>query len=706
MTPPAKRPLGLFLAASILASGCGDQQNGPLDPSQPPPPVPTTLTVTPSVVEIRRLGETMQLIARVQDQHGQSIAATVTWISDDPAVATVDTDGLVTAVYNGRTTIRVSTGTLSASSAVRVDDPVAADYAPDRAALVAFFDEANGPNWAENSGWGEERVPMDEWYGVTTALDSAVGRYRVERLHLPDNNLRGTRLSMSLTQLSRLRAVDLLEAVWSEGPARGNTPEIFRCGLRVGQGFPLCQPDSAYPQELMDLPLLDSLRLGRDICVPAANTTLRNWLWSRDHYPYTADGRTQPFRKAKHCLGPDDVAEVRVALAQAVEVRDTLRAGHDVWIAARPRSKKRSRPPSFTDEEASYLVGNSWPAMRAETCMDAVCTTVDLVQNSPDSVAAMFRSEFRSFVASKSHPPSGDYWWSQGVAAAAIPGELIQPGVTITLTLESRTVGDTITIWQREITPVVLDELPQLEITLVAMVSPNPECARSAMDGNGKTENCYEWPDSTIVLDDLQGNEDHVLFGQLRHWFPTGEVDYRWHDELLESRVWDRVHSASEAGHDDLRRLRDMAKDDGRYWIGVGCLVGSRCNLGLGGHIGIAYLNGRFSVTVPYGPTLAHELGHNFGLVHPDEHESLPDDIEALAIGKWKRLDDEWQSFSLHDYLAEPVHAERPTFMHSWSSNRTAIDGEGIAPWQFHHILRRLNGTAPDIHGDRAIVVN
>ena len=698
--------MGFALVAGILAFGCGDVQDGPVVPSQPPPPVPTTLTVTPSVVEIRRLGETMQLIARVLDQYGQGIAAALTWASDDTAVATVDANGLVTAVYNGQATIRVSTGALSAAAAVRVDDPVAADYAPDRAALVAFYEGANGRQWADNSGWGEERVPMDEWFGVTTTFDSAVDRYRVERLHLRDNNLRGNRLPLALTLLARLRAVDLLEAVWSEGPARGNGPELFRCGLRLHQNLPLCQPDSAYPPELMELPLLDSLRLGRDLCVPAANTTLRNWLWSRDHYPYTDDGREVPFRKAKDCLGPDDVAEVRVALAQAVEVGDTLRAGRDVWIAARPRSNRRSRPPSFTDDETLYLIGNFWPAMRAEACLDAVCTTVDLAQNSPDSVAAMFRSEFGGFVVSEFYPPRGDSWWRHGVAAAAIPGELIQPGVTITLTLESRTVGDTITIWQRAFTPTVLDALPRLEITLVAMVSPNPVCAHSVMGGNGKTENCYEWPDSTILLDEVQGNEEQVLLQQLRHWFPIGEIDYRWHDELLESKAWDRVHSVSEAGHDDLRRLVNMAEDDGRYWIGVGCLVGKRCNLGFGGHSGIAYLGGRFSVTIPDGSTLAHELGHNLGLVHPDESEWLPDDIEALAIGKWKQRDDDWWSFSIYDYLAEPVHAARPTFMESSSSANTTLDGEGIAPWQFQHILRRLNRTAPDMHGDHVIVIN
>lgn len=679
----------IVLALGSVFVGCGDAPVAP-----PEPPVPTTLTVTPSVIEIARLGETMQLIARVLDQHGRGIDAAVTWSSNNAVVASVDTTGLVTAVDNGSATIRAVTGALAASAVVTVDDPVAADYAPDRAALMDFYDGANGPRWPDNSGWGEERVPMGEWYGVTTAFDSAVGRNRVERLHLRENNLRGTRLPTELADLAYLRAVDLLGAVWSETRGRANIPILYRClGRPSQQGFPLCYPASAYPPGLMDLQRLDSLRLGLDLCVPADNTTLRNWLWSRSHYPYVDDAIPYPYHKATPCLGPDDVDDVRVSVAQAVEAGDTLRAGRDAWVVVRPKKvpRKRRHPSHGTDEQY-YFLGNRWPAIRAEVCL-AECTTFEMAQHAPpeivrtrnpglDTLASMSSSDSRQFVQSEYSGGGGDSWWAQGVAATPVPGDLIQPGVTIAVTMESRTVGDTITIWQREMTPVVLDALPSLEITLVAMVSPNAECADSVMAGAGYTDDCYEWPDSTIHLDLVQGHEEQVLFQQLRHWFPIGEIDYRWHDELLQSKAWDRAYSLRDAAGDDLSRLANMAEEDGRYWIGIGCLVGNRCNLGFGGVSGIARLGGRFSVTVPYGPVLAHELGHNLGLRHPDEIERLSASLDALVVGKWTRPDgDQYWS-----YVNVPVPPTRPTFMQSSYSNRTARDGEGIAPWQFQHI--------------------
>ena len=52
------------------------------------------------------------------------MTGTVTWVSDAPAVATVSSTGVVTAVGNGSTTVRASSGGLSASVEVTVQQVV------------------------------------------------------------------------------------------------------------------------------------------------------------------------------------------------------------------------------------------------------------------------------------------------------------------------------------------------------------------------------------------------------------------------------------------------------------------------------------------------------------------------------------------------------------------------------------------------------
>ncbi len=67
------------------------------------------------------LGETVQLAATVLDQNGQPVTgAVVTWTSSDEAVATVNNQGLVTAVMNGTAMITARSGTASTSITVTV----------------------------------------------------------------------------------------------------------------------------------------------------------------------------------------------------------------------------------------------------------------------------------------------------------------------------------------------------------------------------------------------------------------------------------------------------------------------------------------------------------------------------------------------------------------------------------------------------------
>tara|TARA_Y100000590_G_scaffold337462_1_gene384454 strand:+ start:466 stop:2172 length:1707 start_codon:yes stop_codon:yes gene_type:complete len=67
------------------------------------------------------LGDTAQLAVTVKDQIGATVNnPNVTWTTSDPAVATVSASGLVTSLENGTTTIKVSSGSLNATSLVTV----------------------------------------------------------------------------------------------------------------------------------------------------------------------------------------------------------------------------------------------------------------------------------------------------------------------------------------------------------------------------------------------------------------------------------------------------------------------------------------------------------------------------------------------------------------------------------------------------------
>jgi uncharacterized protein YjdB len=85
----------LIFAATLAGTGCGN-------PTQPETSaiVPVQgVTVTPQVVQLLVIGETKQLTARIAPLNATDQA--VTWESSNPAVATVDGSGLVTAIGVG-----------------------------------------------------------------------------------------------------------------------------------------------------------------------------------------------------------------------------------------------------------------------------------------------------------------------------------------------------------------------------------------------------------------------------------------------------------------------------------------------------------------------------------------------------------------------------------------------------------------------------
>lgn len=197
------------------------------------------IVIEPPMATLMSIGETVQLSASVLDQKGQPVAgAEVTWQSSDEQVATVNAQGLVTAVKNGTAVITARSGSTTRTANVTVMVP-----SPDRDALITLFNALDGPNWTHNENWLSS-LPVGDWYGVT--ID---GQERVVGLDLAINNLKGL-LPPVLAELVHLRRLVLT----------GN----------AGLAGPL-------PRALADLALNELITDGTGLCAPT-DVAFRLWL--------------------------------------------------------------------------------------------------------------------------------------------------------------------------------------------------------------------------------------------------------------------------------------------------------------------------------------------------------------------------------------------------------------------------------------------
>lgn len=136
-----------LVGTHLLGVGC-DGDNGE-------PAVVTTVQVTPSARLIDALGNTAQFIATARDQNGNTMTGVIlTWSVQSMSVATVDQNGLATAVANGQTSIRATASGVSGSATLTVAQvPAAVVVSPDPPTLVyvgetvqlsAAVEDANG----------------------------------------------------------------------------------------------------------------------------------------------------------------------------------------------------------------------------------------------------------------------------------------------------------------------------------------------------------------------------------------------------------------------------------------------------------------------------------------------------------------------------------------------------------------------------------
>ena len=108
-----------FTATTLIAiaalSGCDE-----------PSAVPDSITISPASASLASIDDAARFTATVFDQYGEEMPdEPLTWTSPDPAVATVDAQGIVTAKGNGTVAVRVSAGSAAATAAVTVSQAAA-----------------------------------------------------------------------------------------------------------------------------------------------------------------------------------------------------------------------------------------------------------------------------------------------------------------------------------------------------------------------------------------------------------------------------------------------------------------------------------------------------------------------------------------------------------------------------------------------------
>ncbi len=131
----------LALAAGLAA--CSDASDGPVDPGPPEPAPVAAVVVSPQLAELE-VGATRQFEGVTLDSAGSVLTdRRVAWSTSDPAVATIDTTGLATALGPGTNAISASSeGITGVASLTVVPAAVTLVGAGDIADCATPWDEA------------------------------------------------------------------------------------------------------------------------------------------------------------------------------------------------------------------------------------------------------------------------------------------------------------------------------------------------------------------------------------------------------------------------------------------------------------------------------------------------------------------------------------------------------------------------------------
>ena len=566
-------------------------------------PEPASITLSPDSARLYGVADTVRLVAEVLDEDGQVIVGfPVSWASDDASVATVSESGLVRAVEDGRATITATAGSASATASITVI------LDPDRIALTALYEATGGPDWDHNDGWLTD-APLEGWYGVEVGE-----RGRVIGLRMWGNGLRGT-LPPELALLQMLERIEI-EFNGLEGaipPELGSLPNLRRLRLTSNRLAGPIPPELADASELRELslqrnrlsgpipPALSRLsqlstlnlvrnpvsgpvpaELGRLTNLTGLNLTETNLSGELPGSLTAIDGLEELLAGSTDLCAPDDAQFqewLKGVRTQRVHSCSGAEEGSTAYVIQAVQSREFPVP-LVADEEALLRVfvvapaasGQTIPLVRATFFLEG--EEAEMVEIEPDS--STIREELDES--------------SLGFSAnAVIPPSLVRPGLEMVVEIDPDGTMDPSLDVARRIpetgrTAVEVREIPLMSMTLIPFL----------YDAD---------PDSSIfdITDGLTA-EDPLLW-TIRTLLPVRELDLTVHDPVATNTT----SPYSLLGYTGV--IRTAERGTGYY---MGTIAKDQANRRGTAPYGPAWV----SFAAPDSSTMAHELGHNLGLLH------------------------------------------------------------------------------------------
>jgi trimeric autotransporter adhesin len=180
--------VGLMLSTMGLVTGCGDDDNNVpvtvVEPAQ-------LLQITPDPANIN-IGQQLQFTATATSANAQqNVTNAVTWISDNPAVLTINGTGLATGVSAGVVTVRAVGQFTNDTATVTVGTPAnfslaLANGGGTNADLTQF---ASSTNRSSGSGGFQLNGAAESFFSTLTVQPAVQGgQVRTAQLSLVDTN--------------------------------------------------------------------------------------------------------------------------------------------------------------------------------------------------------------------------------------------------------------------------------------------------------------------------------------------------------------------------------------------------------------------------------------------------------------------------------------------------------------------------------------